>query len=90
MKITNKSQRLIKVGTAVILPNDTVEVDSTLEQYPALADLAECGDGLIVDEKATNRRTKKASAKASEKEDEKEDIKEDEKEDVKEDAKEDE
>ena len=66
MKITNKSQRLIKVGAAVILPNDTVEVDSTLEQYPALADLAECGDVLIADEKDTNKYTKKASVKEDE------------------------
>ena len=66
MKITNKSQRLIKVGTVVILPNDTVEVDSTLEQYPALIDLAECGDVLIADEKDTNKYTKKASVKEDE------------------------
>lgn len=66
MKITNKSQRLIKVGTVVILPNDTVEVDSTLEQYPALSNLAECGDVLIIDEKATKKYTKKASAKEDE------------------------
>ena len=66
MKITNKSQRLIKVGTVVILPNDTVEVGSTLEQYPALADLAECGDVLIVNEKATKECTKKASVKEDE------------------------
>ena len=66
MKITNKSQRLIKVGTVVILPNDTVEVDSTLAQYPALSDLAECGDILIVNEKATNRHTKKAIVKEDE------------------------
>lgn len=66
MKITNKAQRLIKVGTVVILPNDTVEIDSTLEQYPALADLAECGDILIVNEKTTNRHAKKASAKEDE------------------------
>ena len=66
MKITNKAQKLIKVGTVVILPNDTVEVDGTLEQYPALADLAECGDILIVDEKATKKYTKKASVKEDE------------------------
>ena len=66
MKITNNSQRLIKVGTVVILPNDTVEVDSTLDQYPALADLAECGDVLIIDEKTTNKSTKKASVKEDE------------------------
>ena len=66
MKITNKSQRLIKVGTVVILPGNTVEVDSTLEQYPALADLAECGDILIVDEKTSNRRAEKAVAKEDE------------------------
>ena len=66
MKITNKSQRLIKVGTAAILPNDTVETDSTLEQYPVLVDLAECGDILIVDGKSTNKYTKKASAKEDE------------------------
>ena len=66
MKITNKSQRLIKVGTVVILPGNTVEVDSTLEQYPALIDLAECGDVLIVDEKDTNKYTKKASVKEDE------------------------
>ena len=66
MKITNKAQRLIKVGTVVILPNDTVEVDSTLEQYPALVELAECGDILIVDEKDTNKSTKKASVKEDE------------------------
>ena len=66
MKITNKSQRLIKVGTVVILPNDTVEVGSTLAQYPALSDLAECGDILIVNEKTTNRHTKKASTKEDE------------------------
>ena len=66
MKITNKSQRLIKVGTVVILPNDTVEVDSALEQYPTLANLAECGDILIVDEKDTKKCTKKASAKEDE------------------------
>ena len=66
MKITNKSQRLIKVGTVVILPNDTVEVDSTLEQYPALVELAECGDVLIVAEKATKNYTKKASVKEDE------------------------
>ena len=66
MKITNKAQRLIKVGTVVILPNNTVEVDSTLEQYPALADLAECGDILIVDEKDTKKYTKKAGAKEDE------------------------
>ena len=58
MKITNKSQRLIKVGTVVILPNDTVEVGSTLAQYPALSDLAECGDVLIVNEKTTKKYTK--------------------------------
>lgn len=63
MKITNKSQRLIKVGTVVILPNDTVEIESALEQYPALVELAECGDILIVDEKATKDYTKKASVK---------------------------
>ena len=63
MKITNKAQRLIKVGAVVILPNNTVEVDSTLEQYPALANLAECGDILIVNKKTTNRHTKKADAK---------------------------
>lgn len=66
MKITNKAQRLIKVGTVVILPGDTVEVGTTLEQYPALADLAECGDILIANEKATNRHTKKASVKEDE------------------------
>ena len=66
MKITNKAQRLIKVGTVIILPNDTVEVDSALEQYPALVDLAECGDVLIVDEKDTNKSTKKASVKEDE------------------------
>ena len=63
MKITNKAQRLIKVGTVVILPGNTVEVDSALEQYPVLADLAECGDVLIVDEKTTKKYTKQASAK---------------------------
>lgn len=63
MEITNKAQRLIKVGTVVILPGNTVEVDSTLEQYPALVELAECGDILIVDEKAPNKSTKKASVK---------------------------
>ena len=66
MKITNKSQRLIKVGTVVILPNDTVEIESALEQYPALIDLAECGDVLIVDGKAPNKSTKKANAKEDE------------------------
>ena len=66
MKITNKAQRLIKVGTVIILPNDTVEVNSALEQYPALVELAECGDVLIVDEKAPNKSTKKASAKEDE------------------------
>ena len=66
MKITNKAQRLIKVGTVVILPGNTVEVDSTLGQYPALADLAECGDVLIVDEKDTKKYTKKASVKEDE------------------------
>ena len=66
MKITNKSQRLIKVGAVVIVPNDTVEVDSTLAQYPTLVELAECGDILIVDEKATNKSTKKASVKVDE------------------------
>ena len=66
MEITNKAQRLIKVGTVVILPGNTVEVDSDLEQYPALADLAECGDVLIVDEKATKNYTKKASVKEDE------------------------
>ena len=66
MKITNKSQRLIKVGTAALLPNDTVEVDCTLEQYPALSDLAECGDILIVDEKDAKKYTKKASVKEDE------------------------
>ena len=66
MKITNKAQRLIKVGTVVILPNNTVEADITLEQYPALADLAECGDILIVDEKDAKKHTKKAGAKEDE------------------------
>ena len=66
MKITNKAKRLIKVGTVVILPENTVEVDSTLEQYPALVDLAECGDILIVDEKDTKKCTKKASVKEDE------------------------
>ena len=66
MKITNKSQRLIKVGTVVLLPNNTVEADITLEQYPALADLAECGDILIVDEKTNNKSTKKATVKEDE------------------------
>ena len=58
MKNTNKTQRLIKAGTVVILPNDTVEVGSTLAQYPALSDLAECGDVLIVNEKTTKKYTK--------------------------------
>lgn len=66
MKITNNAQRLIKVGTVVILPNDTVEIDSAIEQYPALIDLAECGDILVVDEKAPNESTKKASVKENE------------------------
>ena len=66
MKITNKAQRLIKVGTVIILPNDTVEVDSSLVQYPALVELAECGDILIVDEKAPKKYTKKASVKEDE------------------------
>ena len=66
MKITNQTQRLIKVGTVIILPNDTAEVDSTLEQYPALAEIAECGDILIADEKSTNKYTKKATAKEDE------------------------
>ena len=66
MKITNKSQRLIKVGAVVLLPNDTVEVDGTMEQYPALADFAECGDILIVNEKITNRHAKKANGKEDE------------------------
>ena len=66
MKITNKSQRLIKVGTVVLLPNDTLEVDNDLEQYPALAELAECGDILIFDEKTHNKSTKKASVKVDE------------------------
>lgn len=63
MKITNKAQRLIKVGTVCIVPNDTVEVDTALAQYPALVELAKCGDILIVDEKAPNKSTKKASVK---------------------------
>ena len=66
MKITNKSQRLIKVGTVVLLPNDTLEVDGTLDQYPALAGFAECGDILIADEKATKTSTKKESVKEDE------------------------
>lgn len=66
MKITNKSQRLIKVGAVVIVPNDTVEVDSTLEQYPALVELAECGDILIVDKKAPKKYTEKSTAKEDE------------------------
>ena len=66
MKITNKSQRLIKVGTVALLPNDTVEVDAKLEQYPALAELAECGDILIADGKSTNKSTKKATEKDEE------------------------
>lgn len=63
MKITNQTQRLIKVGTVIILPNDTAEVDSTLDQYPALVDLAKKGDILVGTEKATkkvdNKNTKK-------------------------------
>ena len=66
MKITNKSQRLIKVGAVVLLPNDTVEVDGTMEQYPALVGFAECGDILIVDGKDTKKYTKKAGAKEDE------------------------
>ena len=66
MKITNQTQRLIKVGTVIMLPNDTVEVDAKLEQYPALAELAECGDILIADGKATNKSTKKATEKDEE------------------------
>lgn len=66
MKITNKSQRLIKVGTVVILPNDTVEIESALEQYPALIDLAECGDILIVDEKSPKKYAKESTAKEDE------------------------
>ena len=66
MEITNKSQRLIKVGTVVLLPNDTVEVDGTMEQYPALVGFAECGDILIADGKATNKSTKKATEKDEE------------------------
>ena len=66
MKITNKSQRLIKVGTVVILPNDTVEVDSTLEQYPALADLAKKGDILVETEKSTKKVANKSTEKDEE------------------------
>ena len=66
MKITNKAQRLIKVSTVCIVPNDTVEVDTALAQYPALVELAECGDILIVDEKAPKKYTKKSTAKEDE------------------------
>ena len=66
MKITNQTQRLIKVGTVIILPNDTAEVDGTLDQYPALVGFAERGDILIVDEKTNNKSTKKATVKEDE------------------------
>lgn len=67
MKITNQTQRLIKVGPYVVLPNDTVEVDAITAQYPVLADLAECGAILIVDEKATKKDTEKATKKDTKK-----------------------
>ena len=66
MKITNQTQRLIKVGTVIILPNDTAEVDAKLEQYPALADLAKKGDILVETEKSTKKVTNKATEKDEE------------------------
>ena len=61
MKITNQTQRLIKVGTVIILPNDTVEVDAKLEQYPALADLAKKGDILVETENDTKKVDNKST-----------------------------
>lgn len=66
MKITNHTQRLIKVGTVIVLPNSTVEVDAKLEQYPALADLAEKGDILVETEKNTKKVANKATKKDEE------------------------
>lgn len=72
MKITNQTQRLIKVGTVIVLPNDTVEVDATLEQYPALADLAKKGDISVKGAKATTKETTKETSKEDTKEETKE------------------
>ena len=66
MKITNQTQRLIKVGTVIILPNDTVEVDAKLEQYPALAGLAKKGDILVETEKSTKKVANKSTEKDEE------------------------
>ena len=66
MKITNQTQRLIKVGTVIILPNNTVEVDAKLEQYPALADLAKKGDILVETEKSTKKVANKSTEKDEE------------------------
>lgn len=71
MKITNQTQRLIKVGPVIVLPNDTVEVDATLEQYPALADLAKKGDISVKGAKATTKETSKGSKKSDKKDEEK-------------------
>lgn len=71
MKITNQTQRLIKVGPVIVLPNDTVEVDATLEQYPALADLAKKGDIFVKDAKANTKETSKGSKKSDKKDEEK-------------------
>ena len=71
MKITNQTQRLIKVGTVCVLPNSTVEVDATLEQYPALADLAKKGDISVKGAKANTKETSNGSKKSDKKDEEK-------------------
>lgn len=63
MKITNQTQRLIKVGTVCVLPNSEVEVDATLEQYPVLADLAKKSD---IDVKVDKKSDKKDEEKDTE------------------------
>lgn len=68
MKITNQTQRLIKVGPVIVLPNDTVEVDATIEQYPALADLAKKGDISVKVAKANSKEETKETSKEETKE----------------------
>lgn len=65
MKLTNKTQRLIKVGTVVVLPNATVEVNEPIEQYPVLIELARNGEILVEDTKTT-KGTKNSTKKDAE------------------------
>lgn len=63
MKVTNKTSKIIHVGTVTILPDKTETISKNAETSSAVRALIERGDLKVAAEKATGK-TAKSSKKA--------------------------